>query len=54
MSDPLHTLPNCLIVPHIGTATKQCRHETAAETIRNLLEALTAPAGGTGVYCNKL
>ena len=54
MTSPLLTLPNCLIVPHVGTATKQCRHETAAETIRNLMEALTVQGGGTGVYCNKL
>jgi len=51
---PLLTLDNCLILPHVGTATKQCRHETGAETVRNLYEALTKEAGGTGVYCNKV
>ena len=54
LSDPLLTLPNCLILPHVGTATKQCRHETAAETIRNLMEQLLKEDGGTGVYCNQI
>lgn len=50
---PLLALENCLILPHIGTATRQCRHETAEQTIKNLMEALTREGGGQGVYCNR-
>ena len=43
---PLHSLANCLILPHVGTATRQCRIETGEETVRNLMEALTKERKG--------
>jgi lactate dehydrogenase-like 2-hydroxyacid dehydrogenase len=50
---PLLGLKNCLVLPHVGTATAQCRHETAEQMIENLMEALTKEGGGKGVYCNR-
>lgn len=50
---PLVSLPNCLILPHVGTATFECRIETATQTIFNLMETLTNTDGGKGTYCNR-
>jgi len=41
---PLTALPNCLIVPHIGSATVATRNAMAELAARNLLQGL---AGGT-------
>jgi glyoxylate/hydroxypyruvate reductase len=45
---PLVGLPNCLILPHLGTATYQCRHETAEQTIFNLMHTLGNKHARTG------
>jgi phosphoglycerate dehydrogenase-like enzyme len=37
---PLYTLPNCLIVPHIGSATWDTRQAMAARACENLLAGL--------------
>jgi glyoxylate reductase len=37
---PLYTLPNCLIVPHIGSATKNVRRRMAEIACENLLAGL--------------
>jgi glyoxylate reductase len=39
-SHPLFTLPNCLIVPHIGSATENVRHRMAEMACDNLLAGL--------------
>ena len=39
-NDPLLTLDNCLIVPHIGSATVQTRTAMANLAAKNLLAAL--------------
>ena len=38
--DPLYTLPNCLIVPHIGSATVNTRRRMAELACENLLSGL--------------
>ena len=38
--DPLYTLPNCLIVPHIGSATVNTRRRMAELACENLLAGL--------------
>jgi len=38
--DPLYTLPNCLIVPHIGSATLHTRRRMAELACENLLAGL--------------
>lgn len=38
---PLYTLPNCLIVPHIGSATRNTRRRMAELACENLLAGLT-------------
>jgi glyoxylate reductase len=40
-SHPLYSLPNCLIVPHIGSATQQTRRKMAGLACENLLAGLT-------------
>jgi phosphoglycerate dehydrogenase-like enzyme len=37
---PLYDLPNCLIVPHIGSATRQTRRKMAELACKNLLAGL--------------
>jgi len=37
---PLFTLPNCLIVPHIGSATENVRRRMAEMAVENLLAGL--------------
>lgn len=37
---PLYSLPNCLIVPHIGSATQQTRRKMAELACANLLAGL--------------
>ena len=37
---PLYTLPNCLIVPHIGSATRDTRRRMAELACENLLAGL--------------
>jgi glyoxylate reductase len=37
---PLHILPNCLIVPHIGSATEHTRRQMAELACKNLLAGL--------------
>lgn len=54
MDHPLIGLSNCLILPHVGTATRECRHSTGAQMVHNLLQALFVPGGGSGIYCNRL
>ncbi|UCG26462.1 MAG: D-glycerate dehydrogenase [Chloroflexota bacterium] len=39
-SDPLYTLPNCLVVPHIGSATVNTRRRMAELACDNLLAGL--------------
>jgi glyoxylate reductase len=39
-SHPLYSLPNCLIVPHIGSATRQTRRKMAELACKNLLAGL--------------
>ncbi len=39
-SHPLYQLPNCLIVPHIGSATEQTRRKMAELACENLLAGL--------------
>jgi phosphoglycerate dehydrogenase-like enzyme len=39
-SDPLLSLPNCLVVPHVGSATIQTRDRMAEIAARNLLAGL--------------
>ncbi len=39
--DPILTLPNALLVPHIGSATKQTRYAMRELAVRNLLAVLT-------------
>lgn len=38
---PLVALPNCLIVPHIASASTRTRHRMAERTVDNLIAALT-------------
>jgi len=37
---PLYTLPNCLIVPHIGSATRNTRRRMAELACENLIAGL--------------
>ena len=37
---PLYSLPNCLIVPHIGSATQHTRRKMAELACENLLAGL--------------
>jgi len=42
--EPIHkdhelcNLENCIIVPHIGTATRECRHRMAEIAAQNILK----------------
>ncbi len=47
-SHPLYSLPNCLIVPHIGSATHKTRRKMAELACQNLLAGL---AGQRLPYC---
>ncbi len=38
---PLCSLDNCLLAPHVGTATIDCRMNSASEAAQNLINALT-------------
>ncbi|MEX0796924.1 MAG: D-glycerate dehydrogenase [Acidimicrobiia bacterium] len=38
---PLVALPNCLVVPHIASASTRTRHRMAERTVDNLIAALT-------------
>ena len=38
--DPLLTLPNCLVLPHVGTATQETRAAMAEMAVDNLLAAM--------------
>lgn len=38
---PLVALPNCLVVPHIASASTRTRHRMAKRTVDNLIAALT-------------
>lgn len=40
LSDPLLTLPNCLIVPHLGSATVATREKMAHRAVDNVLAGL--------------
>ena len=40
-TDTLYTLPNCLIVPHIGSATVNTRRRMAELACENLLAGLS-------------
>ena len=42
--DPLLTLPNCLIVPHLGSATVQARREMTRLAVANLAAGLRGEA----------
>jgi len=37
---PLCSLDNCLLAPHVGTATKECREASAKAAAQNLINAL--------------
>lgn len=39
-SHPLFRRPNCTILPHIGSATRQTRDLMASTTVQNLCNAL--------------
>ncbi len=34
---PICNLPNCIVIPHIGTATKECRHNMAQLAAQNII-----------------
>uniref|UniRef100_A0A5K3G0P8 2-Hacid_dh_C domain-containing protein n=1 Tax=Mesocestoides corti TaxID=53468 RepID=A0A5K3G0P8_MESCO len=40
---PLLKLPNCFILPHIGSATSETRRLMAERTIDNLIAAISDP-----------
>ncbi len=40
LTDPLLTLPNCLIVPHIGSSTHATRERMGAMAVQNLLAGI--------------
>uniref|UniRef100_A0A8D8FU98 Glyoxylate reductase/hydroxypyruvate reductase n=1 Tax=Culex pipiens TaxID=7175 RepID=A0A8D8FU98_CULPI len=40
-NDPLMTLPNCIVVPHLGTATRQSLEDMFCITARNVLSVLS-------------
>jgi glyoxylate reductase len=39
-ADPIHSTPNLIVVPHIGSATTQARHDMTEIAVRNLMNAL--------------
>jgi len=39
-ADPLVTLPNCLVVPHVASATERTRDRMAEKAARNLIAGL--------------
>ena len=40
VSDPLLTLSNCVVLPHVGSATLQTRFKMAELTAQNIIAAL--------------
>ena len=44
MDSPLHSLPNCIILPHIGSATLQSRNDMAEIAADNILLGLQGKA----------
>jgi len=41
VNDPLLTLDNCVVLPHIGSATVETRTAMSLLTARNILSALS-------------
>ena len=50
ISDPLRELDNCLILPHIGSATLHARERMAVMAAENILAAISGDTMPFGVY----